>query len=302
MACRHGCSTTVIQELLRANPDMATTANEYATKPARILWHQYSRNPENEQFLQDLLSSINAEQPEEESTQQHDANTRDLIERLALLLRAAKGKQHMSTSNVSDLESGILHDVVMSTDETVGDLSHVVALIVRAFPGHVWTTDEMGDLPLHKAASRVRSSRTDMSNNPNFHLRRIDPTGRLHRPDAVECLIRSYPVAARIPNRRGLLPLHIALSKGKRTWRTGVSAMVHAAPEVLMTKDSETDLLPFQLAAATAAMDHGDFDDRNDDDESATSHPVEGQRNSELVETVVELLLACPHAMDASSQ
>ena len=301
LACRHGCSTTVIQELLRANPDMATTANEYSTKPASILWHQYSRNPENEEILLDILSSINAEQTREENTQKQDVNTRDLIERLALLLRAAKGKQPMSKSGVSNLEPDILHDVVMSTDDTVGDLSHVVALIVRAFPGYVRSTDEMGDLPLHKAASRVRSTRSDIKSNTNFHLRRIDPTGRLYRPDPVEYLIRNYPAAARIPNRRGLLPLHIALSKGKRTWRTGVSTMVQAAPEVLMTKDTETDLLPFQLAAATATMDDADFD-KNNDDETATSQLVEGELNSELVETVMELVLACPHAMDASSQ
>ena len=106
-----------------------------------------------------------------------------------------------------------------------------------------------------------------------------------NRLDPVEVLIGSYPVAARIPNRQGLLPLHIALSKGKRTWRTGVSAMVQAAPEVLLTRDNETNLLPFQLAAA--------MDDRD-------AHSSTDQDTTESAETVVELLLACPHAMTCS--
>lgn len=306
LACRHGCSTAVIRELLRANPAMATTANEYATKPSSILWQQYARNPENKQFLNDLSTTATTARVEgqNERTLEEErigGSARDLVDRVALLLRAAKGKQHMHPDDRQEY-SVILHDVVVSTDDTVGDLSHMVALMVRMHPDKVRSTDEMGNLPLHKAASTIRSSSRSAAQLLNPALVALMSStakggGQGPMVDAVEVLLQSYPMAARIPNRQGLLPLQIALSKGKRTWRTGLAAMVLAAPDVLLNRDVEAELLPFQLAAAME--DRSDNDGDRDDEDSDSG----GDQDAiETVETIMELLLACPHAMTTRNQ
>jgi len=298
LACRHGCSLAVIRELLKANPAMATKANEYSTKPARILWHQYARNPDNQPVLDGLSTTRSI------TTEELDENTRGLIDRLVLLLRAAKRKhhhQHFGQDQEGD-DAVIIHDFVVSTEETVGDLSHLVAIVVRAFPDKLWSTDASGNLPLHKAASTARSCSATGTSSANPWSRRInslpslvDAAGRYshnsghHGVDPLEVLIQSYPLAASIPNHQGLLPLHIALTEGKRTWRSGISAMVVAAPDVLLTRDAKSSLLPFQMAAASVTDNGGDDDAAN-------------QQNTEIIETIQQLMLACPHAMELQQQ
>ncbi|CAB9508570.1 Ankyrin Repeat [Seminavis robusta] len=294
LAFRHGCSTTIIKELLRVNPKMATTANEYATKPARILWYQFSRNPENEQLLQELAAQQQRDMSTVMTTRQEES-LRELVERLTLLVLAAKGKHHhYNPRSHSKSATTILHDVVMATEETLGDLSPFLPLIVLLHPELVRTTDDSGDLPLHKAASyrpascngsglRRTASMPSLAARYNQHGATKDP---------VDVLIQSYPLAASIPNRLGHLPLHIALSRGQRTWRTGVSSILLAAPQVILTLDSETQLFPFQLAAA--AMASSSMEEANEDEDTRDD-------TEQALETILELLLACPHAMPAPS-
>lgn len=279
LACRHGCSTAIIKELLRANPEMATQSNEYSTKPARILWHQYARNSDNERFLQDLINQQGQVSPPDNQI------ITDLIDRLALLVRAANGR-YPTEDNRS--RSVLVHDVVVATEDTLGDLSQFVALVVFLYPEQVRSKDEAGDLPLHKAArnppsSRARNDSLRRSGSlPSFTSSGLVGSVETYSNDGdpVGLLLQQFPLAARIPNNQGLMPLHLALARGRRTWRTGVAAIVYAAPELVTARCTETNLYPFQLAA----MEKGCIvDDR--------------EHHVETVETILELLLACPHLM-----
>ena len=303
LACRHGCSTTIIKELLRVNPAMATTPNEFSTKPARILWHQYSRNPENERFLSEQLYQIgNNDNLFRDLPEERQETIRGIVDRLELLLLAAKGKQQQRMNGIGGEKSVIIHDVVVATEDTLGNLTDYLGLIVVLYPEQVRSTDEMGNFPLHKAASNRPSNRGGNLRRP-VSMPTFTSTGiaaaaattttdgqnnntRLFSSmeDPVEILVKSYPVAAAIPNNEGVLPLHIALSKGKRTWRTGIASMVLAAPQVLLTRDVETKLLPFQLAAVGPTSSSSSSD----------------EETIEIIETILELLLACPHAMISS--
>jgi ankyrin repeat protein len=274
LAFRHGCSTAIIKELLRVNPTMATTANEYSTKPARILWYHYSRNPDNERMLSDIVEH-------QSLPQQGEKSLRELVERLTLLVRAAKGQQHWSNQR-NQQHCQILHDVVMATEDTLGDLSPFLPLIVLLYPEQLRMKDGSGNLPLHNAAAYPPTTMPGAATILRRHPRHMAVT---ITKDPVEVLIQGYPLAASIPNSSGHVPLHIALSRGQRRWRTGVSSIFLAAPQVLLTLDLETQLLPFQLAAAVNSHDDGEQEDK-----------------AQVVETILELLLACPHAMPCSPQ
>jgi ankyrin repeat protein len=273
LAFRHGCSTAIIKELLRVNPAMATTANEYSTKPAKILWYHYSRNPDNERMLNDIAEH-------QLLPPQGEKSLRELVERLTLLVRAAKGQQHWNKQQ-NQQHCQILHDVVMATEKNLGDLSLFLPLIVLLYPEQLRMKDGSGNLPLHNAASYPP---TTMAFAPSFR-RHTRHTAVTITKDPVEVLVQGYPVAATIPNSSGHLPLHIALSRGQRRWRTGISSILLAAPEVLLMLDLETQLLPFQLAAA--GNSHSD---------------AEQEGKEEVVETILELLLACPHAIPRTPQ
>jgi len=288
---------------------MATTANEYSTKPARILWHQYSRNPDNEQFLRELRSTSNGNTFSSQNLhKEQEENVRGLVHRLELLLRAANGRNHNSTSGTN--KSVVIHDVVVSTDDDtsrLGSLIEYLPLVLVLYPEQVRSTDEHGNFPLHKAAS----NRPCSSNRATNHLHRAasmpsftsssSTTAQQHTTtsssgDPVEILVQSFPTAAGIPNRLGLMPLHIALSQGRRTWRTGIACMVLAAPQALMMRCAETKLLPFQLAAT---MSHHGANNSSDDDDSSQGNNANQQEDHsiEVIETILELLLACPHAI-----
>jgi hypothetical protein len=91
-----------------------------------------------------------------------------------------------------------------------------------------------------------------------------------------------YPWAARVRNAQGHFPLHLALCEGRRTWNTGVAALTRASFEPLQRRERRTGLYPFQLAAMSAA------------------HPC-GQSAEEALETIYQLLLACPHVLSCES-
>lgn len=271
LACRHGCSTAVMRELLKASPAMATTANEYSTKPAKILWHSFSRNAENERLLNTLLENQGEVVPESESHKP----MRDLVDQLALLVRASKGNKQHQHHNL------IIHDVLRQTP--LGDLTQYLSLVVLLYPEQTRARDDLGNLPLHNAARNPRACetrylrRTVSMQSFSFEANARSSSIQTHE-DPIDILLQSYPMAASTPNQQGLLPLHIALVDGQRTWRRGISSLVEAAPHLLLKRDAVSNLVPFQLAAAS----------------------LEAEDSLEVVETILELLLACPHAMTAS--
>jgi hypothetical protein len=221
---------------------MVRIASESGTKPATLLWNEFAKNPSNEKVLHSK-GTIDARNPA----------IIKFVDRIQLLLSAATGRDTESSHSIS------LHEVVALQSDL--DLSHIIPLVVRLYPNQTSTRDHDGNLVLHIAAS------SPVQQKQHQHMRFVVQ-------DAVDVLVNSFPTGARMPNREGRLPLHLALERGKRTWSTGVCTLVNAAPQTLMTRDVTTHLYPVQLAAIHEAED-----------------------DLESLSTIYELLLAWPSVL-----
>ena len=261
LACRHGASLTILKELLAVNMSMATTANETGTKPAAFVWNEFVRNPGNGKILQHMRQLFGGIQVQDGMDDEDYRNVEELLKRISLLLQAAKQEDPEGPLH-------LIHDLV-SHQSSLGDINHFLALAIELYPQQVQTWNDTGDYPLHIAASNPPLAR------PRFSCARafLDP----HR-DSVDLLVQSFPDAARITNRYGHLPIQLALREGRRTWWTGVASLIEAESDTLLIRDSMTRLYPFQLAAAFPAKEEVDS-----------------------VGTILELLLACPHALLCSN-
>jgi ankyrin repeat protein len=252
LACRHGCSRSILKQLISANPLMASTANETGTKPAAFVWHQFVRTPKNEHVVRELRNTGGWVQ----GVGKDDSGILDLLERVTILLQAAKQED-------PDAPSILVHDLVSFQSE-LGSLSQFLSLAIQLFPEQVAHPDVLGNLALHMTAA---SSPSRVQLPPS--LRVMD-----HTKDPIDILARAFPSTAGTPNRNGEIPLHLALTKGRRTWRTGISTLVDVEPDSLLLRHQHLELYPFQLAAAFPAEDE-----------------------LESLETILELLLGCPHAL-----
>jgi hypothetical protein len=187
-----------------------------------------------------------------------DARIAALIEQLTLLLGAALGK------TVDDESACLLHDILSCYSDFGNDLNPFVSLVLQLYPEQVRNMNDLGRLPLHVLVAAA-----------------ADTTQRRHQlqlPSPLELLLKMYPPAVLIPSGDGgRLALHLALSHGGRRWRSGgVDSLVKVAPNVLALPDTITQLFPYQLAASAT---------KEEDD-------------PEALETILELLLACPFVID----
>lgn len=231
VACRHGVSTTVLQELLKANPNMATTANQSGIKPGTLLYYEFAKNPSNEAVVMGLFLN--------KPIDTRDARILALTWRVLILLNATTGRD---LEDQKPLPLLFLHEVV-TYQECLG-LGNIIPLAVRLHPEQLSKRDESGNLPLHIAATTPAEKE------------RQERYGRYQAVDAVSVLLQAYPQAASTANGSGRLPLHLALGVGKRTWNTGIAKLVEASPRSLMTRDVETHFYPLFLAAAQEENDN----------------------------------------------
>ena len=288
LACRHGSPIDVIEELIEANASMAATANDSGVKPAEVVWFQFVKNPANREFMRriarrdggggerDIADEELLPAPAETTT-----SLDDLISRLKLLVGGIK--QHdgsrryeaHSGDKVGPSSSGIsLHDVV-ANQSSLGDLSEFLEIAIHLYPEQLKTADEHGNFVLHLAASHPPTfpSKLQFGNftSPNNEeLRQQEQRAST----IIEMLIRKFPDPAGIRNNNGDYPLHLALTVGKRIWKTGVCALVEAHSHALMVQERRSGLYPFQLAAA---------------------FPVDSEEKT--LETIFHLLVACPHVL-----
>lgn len=72
---------------------------------------------------------------------------------------------------------------------------------------------------------------------------------RLKEKEAIEATLTAYPQAAGVRNHDGDLPLFLAI-RNKMPFDNGMDAILRASRSSVMERDPETNLLPFQLAAA----------------------------------------------------
>ena len=110
----------------------------------------------------------------------------------------------------------------------------VLAFSLQILPGETKVFNEDGNLPLHIAASAPPYETT------------VPPELAPGRP--IHLLLNRSPEGAMKVNKKGRLPLHLALESGK-TLENGVDALVEAFPESVRMRDPVTLLYPFQMAA-----------------------------------------------------
>jgi ankyrin repeat protein len=290
LACRHGSPIDILEELIEANASMAGTANDGGVKPAEVVWFQFVKNPANREFVRRIVhrdgrGSANSTLDQESLSSTAMATTvDDLLARLRLLVGGIKqhdGSRQHDAINVSDEDeapsSGLsLHDLV-ANQSSLGDLSEFLEIAVHLFPEQLRTADDDGNFVLHLAVSNppIPPSKLQFGSvaNPNY-----DHPSQQEQRDAtiIDLLINTFPSPAGLRNHAGDYPLHLALTVGKRTWKTGVGALVKANSQVLAVQERQSRLYPFQVAAA---------------------FPVGGADAEESLETIFQLLVACPHVL-----
>lgn len=77
---------------------------------------------------------------------------------------------------------------------------------------------------------------------------------RRRKPCVIDLLVHLDPRAASVPDLDGRLPLHLAVEAGK-AWDDGLRSLIWAAPRALETRDVETRLYPFMIAATVKDRD-----------------------------------------------
>ena len=92
-------------------------------------------------------------------------------------------------------------------------------------------SDEDGNLPLHIAAANLKF--TD---------------DKRERFNSVAYVVAEYPEAATVRNKKGDLPLHLAVRSGK-TWEQGVESILNAYPGAVLERDTKFGLYAFKVAA-----------------------------------------------------
>jgi ankyrin repeat protein len=116
--------------------------------------------------------------------------------------------------------------------------NELISLLIRLFPGQLREVDEEhGWTPLHVEAAGPHKSRD-----------------KIDSPTGLEMLAQAYPDAARVLDRNGKLPLHLALEHDK-TWKFGVKELVEAEPLALRIAVGYSGMYPFELAASGRRAD-----------------------------------------------
>ena len=95
------------------------------------------------------------------------------------------------------------------------------------------------------------ASIVDANGNTPLHLIVMRRPYRLKdHVELISELLQVYPQAATLCNKQGDVPLLIGI-RDKMAWKDGLSQLVHANPEALLSiQDRETGLYPFLLAAS----------------------------------------------------
>lgn len=143
----------------------------------------------------------------------------------------------------------------------------VLAFALQILPSEADVPNESKDFPLHIAASAPPHE----ANCP----------AQLASGESIDLLLSINSTAARKTDRRGRLPVHLALNSGK-TWSNGVRGLVEAFPESVRMRDPPTMLYPFMLAACSSVnnlwkgedgskCDIGDLDAMNNTEDTRLS-------------------------------
>ena len=278
-------------------------------KPAEHLWHRFCRNPTNKDLL--AIVGNNSINSRKQMTVHQVANTQELLGQIQILMDGLAGnfqqqrktdginnrinttspnflaspfndqiKMMSSAIDVDDMTAAattgaVIYQIINNQPE-IGDLNDFLEVSISSFPeSHLQYVDpKTGNWLLHAACSRPPLTLT--RRRTNRAATTSSPHSDNNDRDLTEILVDVLPSAVAVKNNDGDYPLHLAISKGRRTWRTGISSLVKARSQLVHVRDRESGLYPFQLAASVAG--------RVVDESAAT-------------ETIFQLLLSCPHIL-----
>lgn len=266
-ACRCGAPIDVIEVLLRAHFAVVHERDYEGLTPVQRLWVRYFV------ILGDAeIDSVN-------SSTDLIGELLDAWTKTELLLRCA---HHGHLGNTRP--GGLIQFRAVHAAAAVDCPRAIVKIATKIYPHQIEERDEHGLTPLMIAAAAHVYKVRDLSDqgytledviyseNPGHEIQttqhsnngmgssdysegNLDSGNSSMYPSVIEILLeahRTCPVrGARLLDPSGRLPLHIALSSGKR-WEEGVKQLIEAYPDAVSLSDRSSKLFPFMLAASSS--------------------------------------------------
>lgn len=260
-ACRCGASIDIIKALVTANPSAVDQRDQEGLTPLLRLWVRCFVIAGGPQALEQAVASEAGLTGE----------LGEVWKKTELLLKWSHcGAPPRETG--SSQFSGILH--AASAVECPRVVLKIASLL---YPDELDRTDEDGRTPLMIAAQTpvfkdrdltdggyallgdvVYGNESGDSNGPSDID--VDDQEQAQQPSVVEVLLQSAQESGRlvasVPDKRGNLPIHIALVSGKK-WGSGIKQLLRAHPNALFAPHAPSGLYPFMLAAVG---NHDDID------------------------------------------
>ena len=155
----------------------------------------------------------------------------------------------------------------------------VLAFALQILRSEAVVVNERGNLPLHIAAFAPPHT--------------ADCSPQLGTGRSIDMLLKISAKAAFYTDKKGRLPLHLALASGK-TWDNGVKRLIDVFPESERMRDPVTLLYPFMLAACE--NDYRCKEDNSGYQESLEGKPKTRKADAELasINTIFMLLRSAP--------
>ena len=223
----------ILRILLEVDPEMASREDNMGRTPLSLMLDDYVEEIEeitcmngNHSFSSNSISHSHRSTNANPRAEIISEELEDCLKCTTILLRAA---YHGS---VSDLI--LTREPFRLLHASVGTSCcppHFIRLALKIKPNQISEPDLNGNLPLHIAAQTSVSS----------HSTRIDI-----RFNIIESILTLYPMAARISNNNGSLPLALAI-ENRKTWNDGVRAILEAHPAALSTIQIDINIYHYIL-------------------------------------------------------
>jgi ankyrin repeat protein len=262
-ACAAGpaASLAMFRSLISARPESVIAKNNGGVSPLGMLW---SRSALNEEDGRCILSVDAARLHERAADMERIATSRAYNRSVAVrplgnsaaiwakILLMARAAYHGTLGDAAESEtctSSQKNDDIFRPLHALAGIDVPASMISFALqvhsndPGALDEANREGNLALHEATSR----------RPENHLDLMDADA--DRGGAITALVNAYPHATRVRNKKGRIPINLAIEAGA-TWEVGgIRHLLRIYPEALEVKDPASQLYPFMLAAKVGSVE-----------------------------------------------
>ena len=273
LACAAGsaASLAMFRSLVSVYPGSVVVRNKGGVSPLRMVWSRSAINEEDGRCILSVdAARLHARALDMERIAASRAYNRSGAVRplgnsagtWAKILLMARAAYHGTLGDAVDEEIkascvGEENDTNSKEDDDIFRPLHALAgidapasmmrfaLEVHSHdPGALDEVNRKGNLPLHEAASRRFKKH-------NLDLMDADAD----RGGAIAALLNAYPDAARARNKKGRIPLNLAIEAGASWEAGGIRHLFEQTPEELEGIDSASRLYPFMLAAKVESVE-----------------------------------------------